>query len=309
MTTHYDRLKALPTTDERFLNASVGFDLERLLPTYELHLGVPGASGAIRVARRLGFADAICARASELAGAGQASLEQLLLDLEVERKRIAAERAATEAERVEAERKHAEAEARAAQAKERLEAARRGAHDEAVETLRRARAELDRTATVLRRHVGDGKVTLGERAGGEAADRGGGQGGARARADARGAARARRRRRRSCRPGVEVWVRKLGARATVSAAPKGKQVAVQAGPLKVNVAVDELTIVEAGAQADSRRGPGAGTTRSRCRRRPRRWCAAGTTRSTCAASASTPPSAWPRSSSTTRCAAAPRRSS
>ena len=156
------------------------------MPTFELHLGVPGASGAIRVARRLGVAEAICARATELAGAGQASLEQLLLDLEVERKRIAAERAATEAERVEAERKHAEAEARAAQAKERLEAARRGAHDEAVETLRRARAELDRTATVLRRQ--GGKITHGERAGVEAADRSGGQGGARARAAARGAA-------------------------------------------------------------------------------------------------------------------------
>ncbi len=252
VTTHYDRLKALPTTDERFLNASVGFDLERLLPTYELHLGVPGASGAIRVARRLGFADSICTRASELAGAGQASLEQLLLDLEVERKRIAAERAATEAERVEAERKHAEAEARAAQAKERLEAARRGAHDEAVETLRRARAELDRTATVLRRHVGDGKVTPAsvqeskrqiEAAAKEV----------HAHAPVPEAPPGRPATAAELRPGVEVWVPKLGARATVSAAPKGKQVAVQAGPLKVNVAVEELTIVEAEARQKSAR--------------------------------------------------------
>ena len=46
----------------------------------------------------------------------------------------------------------------------------------------------------------------------------------------------------------------------MSAAPKGKQVAVQAGPLKVNVAVDELTIVAALAlqtSARARRGHNA----------------------------------------------------
>jgi DNA mismatch repair protein MutS2 len=253
VTTHYDRLKALPTTDERFMNASVGFDLERLQPTYELHLGVPGASGAIRVAKRLGVGDAICARATELAGAGQASLEQLLLDLEVERKRIIATRAATEAERVEAERKHAEAEARAAQAKERLEAARRGAHDEAVETLRRARAELDRTATVLRRHISDGKITdasvLESKRQIEAAAKE-----VHAHAHEAEAPPGRPATAAELKPGVAVWVRKLGARATVTSAPKGKQVAVQAGPLKINVTVEELTILEAqGKQQQSAR--------------------------------------------------------
>jgi DNA mismatch repair protein MutS2 len=232
------------------LNASVGFDLEHLVPTYELHLGVPGASGAIRVAKRLGVAEAICARATELAGAGQASLEQLLLDLEVERKRIAAERAATEAERVEAERKHAEAEARAAQAKERLEAARRGAHDEAVETLRRARAELDRTATVLRRQ--GGKVTSAavqeSKRQIEAAAKD-----VHAHAPQPEAPPGRAATAAELKPGVEVWVRKLNARATVAAAPKGKQVAVQAGPLKLNVTIDELTIVEAQAKQQSAR--------------------------------------------------------
>jgi DNA mismatch repair protein MutS2 len=250
VTTHYDRLKALPTADARFVNASVGFDLERLLPTYELHLGVPGASGAIRVAKRLGIGDAVCARATELAGAGQASLEQLLLDLEVERKRIAAERAATEAERALAERKHAEAEARATQAKERLEAARRGAHDEAVETLRRARAELDRTATVLRRQGGtitSASVQESKRQIEAAAKD------VHAHAPAKEAPPGRAATAGELKPGVEVWVRKLGARGTVAAAPKGKQVAVQAGPLKVNVAIEELTILEAQAKQQSAR--------------------------------------------------------
>src|SRR5439155_2500812 len=60
--------------------------------------------------------------------------------------------------------------------------------------------------------------------------------------------------------GVEVWVRKLGGRATVLGPPKGKQVAVQAGPLKLNVALDEPTLVEgAGAprSARARRGHNA----------------------------------------------------
>jgi DNA mismatch repair protein MutS2 len=61
------------------------------------------------------------------------------------------------------------------------------------------------------------------------------------------------------KPGVEVWVRKLGGRATVLGAPRGKQVAVQAGPLKINVALDELTIAETRSEksARARRGHNA----------------------------------------------------
>jgi DNA mismatch repair protein MutS2 len=55
VTTHYDRLKALAATDARFANASVGYDLSRLEPTFKLHLGVPGSSGALTVARRAGL--------------------------------------------------------------------------------------------------------------------------------------------------------------------------------------------------------------------------------------------------------------
>src|SRR5690606_37488855 len=55
ITTHYERLKAMAAAAPRFVNASVGFDLDALAPTFRLHLGVPGSSGALFLARRLGL--------------------------------------------------------------------------------------------------------------------------------------------------------------------------------------------------------------------------------------------------------------
>ena len=68
VTTHYERLKALGASDPRFANASVGFDLDRLEPTFKLHLGSPGSSGALAVAKRMGIATPVVERARELLG-------------------------------------------------------------------------------------------------------------------------------------------------------------------------------------------------------------------------------------------------
>ena len=259
VTTHYDRLKAMAARDKRFHNASVGFDVEKLQPTYELHLGVPGASGAIVVARRLGLEPSVCARASSLAGERQVGLEELLLELEGERKRVAEVRALVERERQDAERARADAEARALKAKAELEQARKGAHDAAVETLRQARAELDRTRTVLRR-AQDGKVTAAE------------VHSARKEIDAAAskvhASRpapppppGRPANADELKPGVEVWVQRLNGRAKVLQAPRGDKVNVQAGPLKATVSVEECRIEEGRAptpqSARARRGHNA----------------------------------------------------
>ncbi len=113
VTTHLDELKALALTDRRFANARVGFDPVRLAPTYELHLGTPGSSSALEVARRVGLPGALVERARQVLGGRGGPLGAALRALEEERARIAAEREGLARERERA--RQAEAAARSAE--------------------------------------------------------------------------------------------------------------------------------------------------------------------------------------------------
>jgi DNA mismatch repair protein MutS2 len=55
ITTHLTSLKVYAANHAGVLNAAVGFDQETLTPTYELRLGVPGASAGLNIAARLGL--------------------------------------------------------------------------------------------------------------------------------------------------------------------------------------------------------------------------------------------------------------
>jgi DNA mismatch repair protein MutS2 len=55
ISTHHTSLKVYAANTEGVLNAAVGFDEQTLRPTYELKLGVPGASAGINIAQRLGL--------------------------------------------------------------------------------------------------------------------------------------------------------------------------------------------------------------------------------------------------------------
>jgi DNA mismatch repair protein MutS2 len=136
VTTHLDELKALALTDGRFANARVGFDAERLLPTYQLLLGSPGSSSALDVARRVGIAEGVVERArASLSGRGGA-LGQALRALEEERARLEAERRALGAER-EAARRREEA------ARSREEAARRAEKEASARVAEELAAEVE----------------------------------------------------------------------------------------------------------------------------------------------------------------------
>jgi len=59
ISTHHTSLKVYGANTAGVLNASVGFDEATLQPTYELKIGVPGASAGINIAQRLGLNPAI----------------------------------------------------------------------------------------------------------------------------------------------------------------------------------------------------------------------------------------------------------
>lgn len=63
ITTHLTSLKVYAANHEGVLNAAVGFNHETLTPTYQLRLGVPGASAGLNIAQRLGLDPEIIAAA------------------------------------------------------------------------------------------------------------------------------------------------------------------------------------------------------------------------------------------------------
>ncbi len=91
-TTHYGELKAFAYEHPQLQNASMEFDLETLQPTYRLRMGVPGASHAIEIARRLGLPEPVVQLAMQSLGAQQIDIMQMLHKME------AAQRAAEQAE-------------------------------------------------------------------------------------------------------------------------------------------------------------------------------------------------------------------
>jgi DNA mismatch repair protein MutS2 len=163
VTTHYERLKALaapevtpdtvapvPDPTARFANASVGFDLERLEPTFKLHLGSPGSSGALAVATRMGIADPVVERARVLLGAAGARVEELLASVADQRRRIEIERAALLAELEAAESDRAAMRTQREKTAARYEKQTRAAHAEAHAALRAARREIEEIRKELR---------------------------------------------------------------------------------------------------------------------------------------------------------------
>jgi len=68
ISTHHTALKVYATNHPGVVNAAVGFDEKTLRPTYELRVGVPGASAGINIAQRLGLnAEIIAAARAKLA--------------------------------------------------------------------------------------------------------------------------------------------------------------------------------------------------------------------------------------------------
>jgi len=78
ISTHHTSLKVYGANTPGVVNASVGFDEATLQPTYELKIGVPGASAGINIARRLGLNPAIIDSAEARLGSQARDVGQFL---------------------------------------------------------------------------------------------------------------------------------------------------------------------------------------------------------------------------------------
>ena len=85
-TTHFGELKALKYQNPKFENASVEFDDASLAPTYHLLWGIPGRSNALAIAGRLGLPQDILDAAQVRVGIGSAEMNEVIAELEAQRR-------------------------------------------------------------------------------------------------------------------------------------------------------------------------------------------------------------------------------
>src|SRR5438445_6301394 len=142
ITTHLEELKALALADPRFAPASVGFDVERLAPTYRLRLGEVGASSAIEIARRVGLPEDVCVRAREILGGGASAASQAVERLERERAEGARARAELAATREDLERERTALRRERERVGELERQTRAGTRSDLIDDLQKKRAEV-----------------------------------------------------------------------------------------------------------------------------------------------------------------------
>lgn len=143
ISTHLEGMKTLALEDERFVNASMGFDVAAMQPTYELMLGVPGSSYALRIADRLGFPAELVARAADLLeGEGKLSVDEVLSRLEDQAADLRKEQRRYEQLRNEAEK------------------AKKRADDRYHELRRQEKELLHEESRALKKRLDDAKNTL-----------------------------------------------------------------------------------------------------------------------------------------------------
>lgn len=163
-TTHYAELKVYALETPGVVNASCEFNVETLMPTYKLSVGVPGKSNAFLISAKLGIPQALIDAARDHMSNDDKRLDSVLaqlddLKLQLKGAREEAEKARYEAEHA-LEKAEKERDALVEQGRQELENARRQAHDLMQQVQNEAYALTDE----LRRIQKDEKASAAQRA-------------------------------------------------------------------------------------------------------------------------------------------------
>lgn len=90
-TTHYAELKTYALTEDGVQNCSMEFDAETMEPTYRLITGLPGKSNAFAISKKLGLFPSILNDAKRRMDSEAVNMENLLADIERQRRRLQSE--------------------------------------------------------------------------------------------------------------------------------------------------------------------------------------------------------------------------
>lgn len=242
-TTHYSELKTFAFGREGIENACVEFDVATLRPTYRLLIGIPGASNAFAISRRLGLSESLIIRAKQLIQADHAQFEQVINQLEKEKMLYEQMNADIETRLRRAEQMEAKAEAMRVELNQKKADILRRAKDEGAALVRRMRRESEEVISQLKEQFNDQGIQKRQAAIQAARD----QINEAAGKVRPGIVSVKAFRKavdlKTLEPGDIIYVTKLDQKGTVLSI-RGKELEVQLGSLKTNVKAKDCKFVE-----------------------------------------------------------------
>ena len=142
VTTHFPELKEWASATDGVANAATAFDPETGAPLYEVALGRPGTSHALRTAERLGLDAEVVDDARSRIAPERLRTAELVAEAEAAQRGAAEERAAAERERAETERLGEQAAARVRELEAEIERVRASAEQERAKAIEQAERDL-----------------------------------------------------------------------------------------------------------------------------------------------------------------------